>query len=130
MMHLQRWIAKPGIGIFGGFLCWYTAHEVGIFGADVDCRLRWILTTVHGVTFVLCLACAWWSYQALLKVGKQSHGKNQNQIAVGDSSEEPKQLKSSSDRFVALISLGAAFLFALVIFWQAVAAMIYTGCER
>lgn len=97
-------------GLVGGVISWYGAHEIGIFFSDYNCRHHWILPAAH---VLAAAACGFFGLLSL-RAWRASRGR---------AAEE-------RDAFGALVSTLAAAVFAIVILWQAVAAFIYSGCER
>ncbi len=108
--QISSWFRSPWIGLVGGVISWYAAHEIGFFLAGNDCTLRWILKTVHVIAFLVAIICVRLSAQAVNRLKTDA--------------EPPTKLT------IAFVSLGAAVLFAIVILWQTLATFFYSGCER
>jgi hypothetical protein len=106
----QSWTRQWWSGIFGGFIFWYAAHDLGFYYSAYNCFHRWILPTIHLIAFVGGLICVWLSYRAM-------------------SSSESPTIPGGRD-FMARVGVGAGSIFTLVILWQGIAAIIYSGCER
>jgi hypothetical protein len=97
-------------GLFGGILGWYGAHELGVFFSDYNCHHRWILPIAQIVPLLVVIFCGRVSYISI--------------------KEKKQQANTSSALFAPLVGTGGAVIFSIVIFLQAVATLIYSGCER
>lgn len=97
---------SPWIGILGGAIAWYSAHELGFYFSDFNCHHRAILPIVHVVALAAALWCTWLSFRAI--------------------HDQP----TSSKRFIAMVGVAAGALFSYVVFQQLIATLIYSGCER
>jgi hypothetical protein len=98
-----RSVVMPWSGLIVGALAWYGAHELGFYLLRPNCQQPWIVPVIHLVALLLTAGAGAASLMA-----------------------EPRRPRSP----MAWIGLGAAALFALVIAWQGVAGLIYSGCER
>jgi hypothetical protein len=90
-------------GFLAGPLAWYTAHELGFYFSDYNCRHAWILPTVHVLALLVSLGGTWFSYINWFR-GRQTFG--------------------------ALLGVAGGLLFSLVILWQGIAIFFTHGCDR
>jgi len=97
----------PWAGLFGGGVSWYAAHDLALYLVNDNCRQMWITPVIHLVALAACLAAGWVSWRAL-----------------------PADRGDHRRVFAASLGVAAAALFALVILWQGMATLIYSGCER
>ena len=106
---LKGW-AWPWAGVFGGAAFWYAAHDLSTYLLNVNCRHIWVAPFIHIIALIGAIASGYLSYRAW---------------PDGDSSNRDRFLSFSS-----MVGVAAAALFALVILWQGVAAIVFSGCER
>lgn len=99
----------PWAGVFGGAFFWYGAHDLGLYFSAYNCTHPWFVPFVHFVAFIGSIICGLLSFQAW-----------------------PDGVIDRTQRrgFSAGIGMASASLFTLVILWQGLATLIYSGCER
>jgi hypothetical protein len=94
-------------GLFGGAAAWYAAHDLSFYLVRVNCGTwPWLATTIHALALLLVVICGLVSFRAA-----------------------PANVFTLRG-FSAWTGVGAAALFALVIIWQGLGTLIYSGCER
>jgi hypothetical protein len=102
-------------GIFGGAISWYFAHEIGFYLAHLNCAHHWIVPAVHLVALAASTTCVWISYRARVTEDRVTKDKVNLETQQG---------------FFSSVGVAAGALFTLVILWQGVASIFYSGCER
>jgi hypothetical protein len=106
-MNYSRW---SWAGVFGGAFFWYAAHDLSLYFSAENCKHGWIAPTIHIVALIGAIISGVLSYQAWPK---------------GDDGIRHRRLA-----FTTIVGVTAAGLFAIVILWQGIATLIYTGCEQ
>jgi hypothetical protein len=102
--QLESWA-----GLLGGAVSWYGAHEASFYLVRQNCAGKpWIVPLIHLAALAITVSAGTLSF-------KQSR--------------RARPL-ADSPAFEALIGTGAALVFVVVILFQGVAGLIYTGCER
>ncbi|MDD5460068.1 MAG: hypothetical protein PHG00_00275 [Methylococcales bacterium] len=107
-MRCLRW---PWAGVFGGAAFWYAAHDLATYLSAFNCRHGWVAASIHLIALLGAMGCGILSYQTL--PGSGSDGSERRRLT-----------------FSGGIGMAAAALFSLVILWQGIATLIYSGCER
>jgi hypothetical protein len=107
-VKISKWLIKyknwPLAGFFGGVTFWFAAHEIGFYFSDYNCRHSWILPFVHLIALLGSVGSGLISYKCAKSETKFNYNSG--------------------------IGIAAAALFSLVITWQGIATLIYSGCER
>lgn len=101
---------RPWLGLIGGAIAWYLAHDISFYYSHTNCDHRYIVPTVHVLALMVSLYCGLLSYRSF---PSPSTAGFENRPA-----------------FFSGIGTAAAGLFSLVIAWQGLAALFFTGCER
>lgn len=89
-------------GLIAGGVAWYCAHDLGFYLVRANCRSPWIVPAINLTALLIAAAGGATSLY---------------------SSHSPRPA-------AAWIGTGGAALFALVILWQGIAGLVYSGCER
>jgi hypothetical protein len=95
-------------GLMAGAGAWYAAHDLSFYWSGNNCQHGWIAPTIHGIALIVCLCGGALSARTFRRT-------------------EPSM---GPQYFLALLGSLGGLLFTLVILWQGVATLVYTGCER
>jgi hypothetical protein len=91
----------PWAGVFGGFLFWYLAHDIGFYFSGHGCNYSWVPRVIHVVCFLGAVFATFLSFRTWRE-----------------------------NKMTPLLNVSAGALFSLVILWQGIATFVYAGCER
>jgi hypothetical protein len=104
---LARHVHTGWIGLIGGAGAWFTAHELSFYLSSANCSRPWIAPLIHLVALVVAAASAGLAFHA---------GRNRSQPGLS--------------QFVWMVGTAAGALFTVVVLWQGVATIVYSGCAR
>jgi len=108
MKEARIWM-WPWLGVFGGAAAWYAAHDLGTYLLTVNCHHPWLVPLIHLAALAAAAWCGWRAWQAW-----------------PDETGEDNTRKLMA--FSSGIGTAAAGLFAVVILWQGIAALVFNGC--
>ena len=97
-------------GLFAGGLAWYAAHDLSFYLVRHNCTTSHIIAPlIHLVALAIALGGGFISYREI---------------------RTPPGAGKEAYTFGATIGFTAALLLSVVIVWQGIATLVYTGCER
>jgi hypothetical protein len=106
MTRAPDFLRSGWVGLIGGAAAWYGAHELGFYFSNANCARPWIAPVVHVIALSIAVVATLLSFRA-----------------------DPEHSRGGGS-FVRAVGMGAGALFALLILWQGVATIIYSGCEQ
>jgi hypothetical protein len=96
-------------GLFAGGFAWYGAHDLSLYLVRQNCTTSHVIAPlIHLVALAIALGGGLISYREIRAGGAGNHAYS----------------------FAASVGFAAALLLSVVILWQGVATLVYTGCER
>jgi hypothetical protein len=96
-------------GLFAGGFAWYAAHDLSLYLVRQNCTTSQLIAPlIHLVALAIALGGGFISYREIRTIRAGGHAYS----------------------FAALVGFAAAILLSIVIVWQGVATLVYTGCER
>jgi hypothetical protein len=96
-------------GLFAGGFAWYAAHDLSLYLVRQNCTTNQLIAPlIHLVGLAIALGGGFISYREIRTTG----GGNE------------------AYSFAARVGFAASLLLSLVILWQGIATLVYTGCER
>ncbi|HYZ61747.1 MAG TPA: hypothetical protein VE650_04780 [Acetobacteraceae bacterium] len=109
-------VSPPGLwfGMAAAPLCWFAQHLLVSTTVSLDCHRRWIVPAIWALCAGVLLVAFVLSWRALRRVPQPG----------------PHGYAERRSRFVGLCSCIMPVMFLLLMTWQLIAGLVYSGCER